>query len=251
MTNEEIYDFIKTVVDESEYDGTWNVAEFNTISKIITPKYFKSKVEELYRGVPMSDVLYSSKFLRTFVETEDVTPTTGDIDIGSGGDLSNDFAYWGYMRTTASYGTNIKNIELVSFDEYRKRMTDMSAPPVTKNPIALIYGDTLSIKPTNVGEVEFCYIRFPATPIYDYYIDDDKNRVYLSAGDSHTLSGNEVGSAGQVAPTLVNSLTVEPEFTDDYIKDYINFLLAELGVSGEQPNVYQHAQIEQQKDMAV
>ena len=49
----------------------------------------------------------------------------------------------------------------------------------------------------------------------DYYYDGNDNLVYLVAGGSHTLAGDEIGPNGEVAPTLINSTTVELEWRED------------------------------------
>jgi hypothetical protein len=245
MTNEEIYKYIGIVINEEEWDGTWSIDEYNNITKAVATDFAKTKIKELFsnRAQLPIEVLYSHELLKNQIKTETITPTTGVIDISSGGDLANDYAAWGYMFTN-----DLKPVDLVEFSQFKRRQTDLLTPHPSKHPVAVIYNDTIKVYPTNISSVEFSYIKSPTIPFFDYYIDANNNVQYLTEGQSaYTLQANEVYRDG-TSTGSVTSITKEPEWPESYMKDYINFLLAELGISSQNQPAYQHAQVEQQKD---
>ena len=243
MTNEDIYKYLSIIINENEYDGTWNVDEYNRIVEVMTPDFFRSTVNDLYRAVPVSNVMHSSKLLRPLIEREEITiPASGEFDLSG---LSNTFAYFGALVVAEDLSDSLQSYDLVAFEEYQKRMTDLLAMPVIEHPICMITGDTLIVRPAGTDiDTEFYYIRYPETPFFDYYIDADKQLQYLDADETYTLGASEVYRDGTTSGN-VSSLTVEPEFVQDFIKPFINHLLGELGISAQNQPVYQHAVQEQ------
>lgn len=99
----------------------------------------------------------------------------------------------------------------------------------------------------DVGSVETYYLKYPATPIFDYYVDANDVVQPLAAAATHTLTSGETGSAGQTSGTTVTSTTVELEWPVEFHWKYINLLLKRLGLTNDDQLKLQSTMIEEQK----
>jgi hypothetical protein len=192
----------------------------------------------------MNRALYSSKFLRQFRRNEAVTPNvaTGIIDLVAG--LTDTFAYWGSMTVNLAVNNINARVRLVDDDTWDRMVSNLISVPTTAYPICRIFEDTLQIRPIGVTQVDFTYLTFPAQPVFDYYIDANANIVYLTEGQAgYTLQAGEVGSAGQTAGTVVNSATIELEFSADYHQEFTNELLNRLAARGKDNLIVEHTEM--------
>jgi len=89
----------------------------------------------------------------------------------------------------------------------------------------------------------------PSDPVFDYYIDANRNVIYLTDGQAaYELDTGEVGSAGEVSPTEVTSLSNELDYGVEFYSEFTDYLLSKLGIRGESPIVIQTAENEKMKD---
>ena len=93
--------------------------------------------------------------------------------------------------------------------------------PTTQFPYATFVENKLRIYPNTIGSATLGYYRVPTTPVFDYYVNNIGEIVYLGAGVVYTLQTGETGSAGQTAGTNVTSLSVELEWNDNPTRCFI------------------------------
>jgi len=145
-----------------------------------------------------------------------------------------------------TYSTNMKRIELVSADEYSKRMTNLLSKPVDYYPVAIIEGTSCRVYPSTMTSLFVYYIKNPTVPIFDYYIDADYQIQPLAASASRTLTAGEYGSAGQTSGTTVTSLTAELNIPTELHTEFAQYLASQIAVRDRDQLLYQAAENEKQ-----
>jgi len=251
MTLDEVYTGLNTVIKRERRGNSLTPDEFNSLIDLENGNFFKDKAKELQTvaATPeeFSELIYSSKLMRPLVIQRTVTPTTGVIDLSAdiGGDT---FGFWVSCVTTAVYNGMVRRIDLISHSEYERRLTNMLSPTLTQNPCARIDADNVRIVPTDIASVVFTYLKFPTQPVFDYYVDGNRNIQYLAVSATHTLTGSEIGSSGEVAPTEVTSNTIELAYGEEYHAEFFEYMLSRLGTRARDPIVYQSAETQQAKD---
>jgi hypothetical protein len=71
-------------------------------------------------------------------------------------------------------------VEMLRDSQYQDRLNDSIKYPTKKDPICTIYGDYLQFQPTDMGAVNFVYLRLPETPVWGATIQNDEY-VYSAA----------------------------------------------------------------------
>jgi len=172
------------------------------------------------------EALLSMVELREFHANEDITFTTGAFDITT---LTYTYAYWEAMTTI--YRGASRGIDLISDTELRNRKTNMLAPQLEDFPAAQINGSIIKVFPSDIATANFSYLKIPATPVYDYYLDANQNIVYLAVNATHVLTTGEIGSSGETAGQTVTSKTVELEWNTVFHAEFANELLEKVGIN--------------------
>jgi hypothetical protein len=98
---------------------------------------------------------------------------------------------------------------------------------------------------TKISTSILYYMKYPNTPILDWYQDVNGNYVYLTEGEVHTWVTGEKDSNGSTKTTGdpdYTSLTVEVEWKDQDKEVIAHRILRTLGVSIDQQDVAQYAQ---------
>jgi hypothetical protein len=250
MTLNEIYQYLNSLINTESLGGDLNLKEFNYLIKDENINLFKEEVEHLYtvqRANALSpEVVYSSKMLRKFINETTITPTVGVVNLSS---QLTSYAYFLALRTAAAYNGQIRNIPLVTHETFNIMASNLLSKPLKKNPVCVIDQDSLRIRPTNITSVIINYLRFPATPVFDYYISTTDEVVYLAAAATHALVSGETGSAGQTTGT-VTSLTVELEYSVDFHSAFLNRLLERLGLPQRDQFIMQESVMKKQEQEA-
>ena len=247
ITLQEIFKTAEVYWNKYKNGNTFGPDEFNYWLEVFTPTFFRGKAEEVelkFGSLPKG--LYSSKLLREFRVSEDITPTAGTIDLSA--DLSDAYAYFISMITTAENVGRKPKVILVNDDKWESINSSYIGKPTVDYIICRINGNNLDILPSTTGEVNFTYLTFPTQPVYDYYIDADDNVVYLAAGATGvSVPAGGTSSAGVAGPTNVNSATVELEFSEDYHYEFMINLLSAMGVRSQDSQALGFANNEEQK----
>lgn len=249
MTLHEIYTLLNSYMNTESLGGEFNLKEFNYLIKDENLSFFKDKVEECYdkqrAGLLVPDLVYASKILRPFIMEAPATPTAGTINLSA----ITSFAYFMALRSSSSYNGQFRDIPLVTHESMNNLLTNILSAPLKKNPACTIDGDNLRIKPNNITATTIIYLKYPATPVYDYYVDANDNIVYLAVSASRALSAGETGSAGQTG-TTVNSTTVELEYKNEFHPEFVQRLMRKLGIPKRDQVILQQGMIDKQEQEA-
>jgi len=245
----QLYDNLNVVLNRHSSGNSYSPKEFNTLVSVEILNFFNDQINKLRVAVSSEDEfresILSSKILRKLIIKAAITPSTGVAAMTS----LTGFSHWLSCMTTAVFNGRLQKVELVSYNEYEERQTNLLKPPIYYNPICVITTDTgvsnFNFYPTNIGEISLTYMKVPSTPKYDYYIDANRNIVFFASG-SRTLSTGEVGSAGQISGSI-SSTTVELDFPEEYYSEFFDYLLSRLGIRAENGLIYQSAEYEKSK----
>ena len=231
MTLDQIVNYVNYICVKENSGSTFTPDQINLVFPVANVNMFNRRVQEaqvlgLQYKIPFSQALYEHAALREFHIPESITFTTGSFDLTT---LTNTYAYW--LSLIAHYNGEDRQIELLPDKIFADRRTNIiTSRKIKKYPIAMTEGNNIKVLPNDITTAEFTFMKKPATPVYDYYYDANANLIYLAVGASHTLTGGEVGSAGQTSGT-VTSNTVELEWNSLFHVEFCNEVLAKVGIA--------------------
>jgi len=247
MTNYEIWKNLGIESDKDEYGGEFSPEDYNYLAKGVNAFLFERETEDYRLRGKGDETIFSTKFLRSLSRTETIVPAVGIIDIGTGGDLTYTYSYWGSMRTSALYNGQVRDIVLVDQVEFDNRRSNILSKPFELFPVAVVDEDTITVYPTDIPSVEITYLSFPATPYFDYYTNAYDHIQYLAAGATYTLQANEVYRDGTAAGD-VNSITVELAYKNEFHHKFQNEMLNRLSARIRDTQLMQHTEIKKQQE---
>lgn len=248
MTLSELKIYIETILNKHSSGNTLSPTEFNNLLKANIYTFVRTQVTEyrqyLKSGIKTDAVLATAMLIDALQkQATGISLVSGAFTITS---AAADFlmmdSLWGTL------GGTTREIEIVSPEEYGRRLHNLMLKPVAYFPVAYVVGTSCKVNPTNVTAIVMNYIAKPTTPIYDYYSDANYNIVYLAASATHLLTSGEVGSAGQTAGSTVTSLTVETDLPEDLHAKFGDYLISKVAVRDRDVNLYQANENEIAKD---
>jgi hypothetical protein len=230
MNLNELYSYISFIANKEQSGSTFSPQEYNTNLRAINLDWFRNKYglpEEYMPGRPIPKEAWEI--------TQKITDDLHKFKVAMGingvppmyvnqygvASIPSDYVHcssWMYRIITndgnCSYTKDYSAGEVIRDNQIPDRLSDANKMPTKYNPVCVFYSDFIQFYPEDLGSVNFTYLRFPLTPVYDYYIDANYNTIYLPTGTTHTLLAGEVGSAGQTSG-VVTSNTVELEIPED------------------------------------
>lgn len=246
MLLKEVYYNTESILNKTNNGNVFGSKEFNYYLKSIIPNMLKKEVEdvELKYG-SLSKGLYSSKLLREFRVTEQITPVAGNYTLTG---LSNTYKYFISAITTSQNSGRYVEAIFVNDDQWSKINSNYIGKPGADYIICRIVGDTFEFRPTTTGEIDFTFIKAATIPYLDYYIDANDQIVFLDAGATGvSVPAGGTASDGTDGPTSVNSSTVEIPFSSDYHHTIMLEILKVMGVRIESGNIVNFSNQEQAK----
>lgn len=156
------------------------------------------------------------------------------VSFSSGiGSLPNDYFRFDSLRTSGA----IEDVELLFSGEVSHRLSNYIDSPDTEFPACEIIGSSIHIYPSIISTGNLVYYRYPAIPVFDYFIDADGNIQYLEAGSTYALQAGEIGSSGQTNSTVTSS-SIELEWDDPEKIDILWLCLKQLGINLQRQDLY-------------
>lgn len=252
MDNAFIRRLINFITNKEQVGNTLSPDEFNDLLQKHNFEHFKRKVnmpEEYKPGQPFPSQGYEI----TQKITDDISPfkVVTDISVASATGYATtpaDYYTLGYLHY--KYPTSVdceiitspKPIGIVTDAQWSYRLENPITKPTKKHPVANFQAGFIRIMPKDLYSVEICYLRYPHTPIYDYYLDQYAIDHYLEPGTSYTLQAGEEGSAGQTAGT-VTSNSVELEWNDVNKLDITSLMLESIGINLREQQLLTYSQL--------
>jgi len=237
MELNEIYQLVNYISNKHKNGNAFTPNQFNLLIGILSPDFFKKKVEESGYfnkdglSKPLSE-LYSSKFLRSLMINETVSTS---------GSLTYSYAF----ILGAHDSDNNVEIDFVTEFEYHDRLADSVMVPSASVICAVERASEIVVYPDTISNINISYMRYPDTPFLDYYIDVSGYRQFLAASEIHTWATGEIDSSGTtrtLGESDWNSFTTELEFEIDMHGDFMNEILSRVGIKLNEPQVTQAAE---------
>jgi len=231
MTLEQIFKYVNYISVKENTGSTLQPQQRNTILEASNISMFNRKVAEAQayafaNKIGFSEATQSILALREFHVKENITFTAGVFDITT---LTNSYAYWGSM--VALFNGAYRQIELLTDHDLTVRRSNLISKQLSDYPAATLFGNSLTVYPSNVATAEFFFLKNPIKPVYDYYLNTYQVEVYLVPAATHVLTSGETGSSGETAGTTVTSTTVELEWGTLWHEEFCLEILKRVGIN--------------------
>lgn len=122
---------------------------------------------------------------------------------------------------TGAFTTSGGKVTLINVDKWASAVNDTIRVPDNDNPIALIEGENIVVKPITVSSVILHFLKKPALPVY----------AFTSDGDDYIYDDGN---------------SVDFEWNEELHDEVMNRVLVNLGVSQREPALVQYGNIEKQ-----
>jgi hypothetical protein len=192
MTLAQIYKNGHTFLAKDGNEGLISMDRFNTFLPSWYHEFIRAKLEEQYAITPEGKVIpkgkFSTKIIDNLVRTIEISGTVDGNDryfVPTG----STFMYWIGANTTTEYNGQLREIELISDEEFRSRRSNILSKPFSEYPAMCYRIGRLYLYPSDITNVSFSYIKVPATPFLDYYMDANYDTQFLALGETKTMSG--------------------------------------------------------------
>jgi len=254
MTLQTFLDYINFITNKDPIGETLTPEQYNTLLPYVNYKYYKRLYglpDDYQVSAPFSKVAWEltqnvTDSLSTFKVLRDYKNNPLMLDSNGRANYPSDYFHVSSMRykklTNANCGVDERwsDIEIVFDNQLGGRLSNSITNPTKDNPICCFYNTYIQFYPTDIQSVEFTYLRKPATPIYDYYIDTTtEEQIYLAPGETSPSTGAD--------PANHLSTSVEFEWTDSDIVDLAQIMLKELGINLRSEELQTFALMQQQQ----
>lgn len=246
MKLKEIYKYCEFIANKEQRSGILSPDEFNLAMSLSVLSVFKQKYglpEEYQLGAPFNKMVYEL----TQKISDDLSPFkvwlgrngTMPLPVSASGEavIPNDYFHVSSIRyllpVIGDCETDVatKVVEILTDDQFAARLDKEITAPTLKNPVCTFYDGFIQFAPKNLQYVDFVYLRKPATPYLDYYLDPTTDAyVFVDVGVLNT-------GTGQI------SKTVELDWAEDTQQDIINNLLSRIGINIREQQMIQYAEM--------
>lgn len=172
----DILNFVNFELNKSQSGSTLSPAEYNTALAWANLEYYKLKYslpEDYQVGRPDSritlditqKIMDDMRMLRVAKGGKN-SPSLA-IDINGWADIPPDFIH------ISSIKYNNNGVEILRDDVVADRLSNSIKFPTPANPICCFQNDYIQFYPTNLGFVDFNYLRLPVQPVFNYTIVND------------------------------------------------------------------------------
>lgn len=241
MNLQDVFDFINFIINKEISGKFISPREFTLLLQNNSFKYFKKfyDVPEEYQvGAPLSRIQWEltttakKKLQRFQVTASQANGNALTVDANGYANMPSDIFYVDYFNNDQGVGRIVK---AHVFDDIK---TNPITSPTKRDPIATIKQNRLQFAPQPDNTLEFHYLKYPATPNFDFYTDTNDNVVYLPPGTTSPADGT---------PANHTSTSVELDWDDESIWDIIDYMLDDIGMGVDRADVVQFANTNQAK----
>jgi hypothetical protein len=240
-TNNDILNIINFTIRKDTNGQPLTQERFTNLLDMRGLEYFEEMYDRYEQTQEMTDSLKRFK-----VTNSSLTPSgTNYLTIPT------NYAHSGYLYYKKE-GIDIRPVEIVSDDQFMMRQSSSIEVPSSSYPIARFTTDYIEYLPATLDDNYFTlsYLRYPTSPVYDYYIDANGIVQYLEVGEGHNWSDGETDSSGVVhneASTSVSgyeytSQTVELDFNEEDKLKIAAKILQSMSISINEAGVFQYAE---------
>ena len=261
----EMYKFVQ-FISNKEQSGFIKPSEFNIAAEraqmqLFMQRYGNPKEHTPGRPVPRTAFAQSQKIqddFNAFIMSYDFTD--GEIDL--------DEVTCNYAHLIALEADNVSNaigqkripIKLVDISEYHKLLSSALLPPSASYPVAY-FSSNKTIQIDGVDEGTMYYLRFPNTPVWDYFKDSLGNPLGAASGNPVSYPVFDDSEPTTTATTTTSTAasydcdntnnpyenSVNFEFPYDCFNEIAAMILSYVGINLREPMLTQYAEAKQQQ----
>jgi hypothetical protein len=184
--------------NQSIYQNLMTILKKEINGMVLTPEQFSELLQHHQWSIANTDYSY---FEKNQVITDSLRSLKDSVTVSLTGGVGNFITaitgqgkeYWhciGANHSILNY-SRIK-IDIVSDIEYAEISSSDLLQPTTTFASGKISGNSIYVLPSSISSINFLYLKKPADPYYDYYINNNDEIIYLLPGTSHTLTAGEV-----------------------------------------------------------
>lgn len=228
MNLQEFLIFLNYIINKEQSGKFISPNEYSLLLQRGSLKYFKKYFdvpEEYQIGMPMSRIQYEitdtvKKKMARFMKSA----TKDDLGMGwsNVANIPTDLFQFDFFEYTNGVGRQVKGYQ------YKKLINSSIKAPTESKPIMAIINNQMNFNPRPDDGFLFHYLRYPNTPNYDFYVDDNDNIIYLPPGSTVPQDNRA-------------STSVELDWDIESIWDIAELILQDIGMSINRGEVIQYA----------
>lgn len=179
MTLQEIFDYVNFVISKDVSGQVLDPVRFNTLLNAVNVEYFRAESDKLLalsaQPSEVKETAYSLSPVKKFVEEWITYACSSGVET-----VPVDFEV--PLAMTALINNRLKNVKIMTEDEFAVARTSLLQRDVTNNPVCVKRRNELKFYPPKIDKVYVTYLRMPQTPYYDYCLDSDDNIIEMPVG---------------------------------------------------------------------
>lgn len=181
MTLYGIFSLVKYIVNKDFSGNIVTPEKFQELIKVVNIDLFRDKYglpEEYQPGRPIPNeyvdiTLKNTDDLKAFKMSLIGRTVTDGIMSYPSDYAHRDTVTYNFSKTINGVATTLpKPVEILREAEYAARNGNYTKRPTTANPIGVIRGDGIHIRPITITGVDFFYYRWPVDPVFSYTLGD-------------------------------------------------------------------------------
>lgn len=235
MNLQELLDFLNFIINKEQSGRFINPKEYTRVLQRSSYTFFKKYFdvpEEYQVGMPQSRIQWEitdtvkEKLSRFMVQMDLANANRLQLTNGFATKPTDMFYMDYFISPEGGVGRLRKGYQMDKAKQSRL------VPPTTAKPVATERGDRFEFAPNTMAEVDFYYLRRPNDPVFDYYLDQNDNIIYLPPGQTSPSTGN---------PANHVSTSVELDWDVDCIWDIAQIILQDFGIGINRAEIVQYA----------
>jgi len=238
MNNGLIFNLLNTIIRKEKEGNTLTPFQFSELLQMCSLEKANGDYAYYEHGQVITDSL------RSLMDSINLSLTSGTGNFVAAIQSANK-TYWHIIGVNTTYAT-VERLTSLQFDDFK--YSDLLMP-TTSYPVCKISGNNIYVLPNSILSVEFLFLKEPAIPFYDYYIDVNDHYVYMSPGTTHKLLSGEEYRDGTVIGT-VSSISVELSYPSHERFHVLYMMLSKLGISLSRQDVAQYGLMREQKEQS-
>lgn len=197
MLLQSIYKNAHTRIAKDGNEGLISMDRFNSMLPAWNLEFINKKLEENFRFTPEGQAIPNNAFAMKIISP--LTRTYAVTGIAEGSDKYFDIStthintsypdmYFLGANTTTEYNGQIRDLELISDWEFRRRRANMLSKPFSEYPVLCYRAGLYYCYPSDIPAITFSYIKVPTDPFLDYYMDANYDMKFMTAATTYTMT---------------------------------------------------------------
>lgn len=225
MTLEEIKTYVQNIVQKDVSGKTMTEENYNIFLKVVNTELFNKEFLILQQAasdlnLPLNRYVYNSISLNEF------KIVNYSMIMGIGGSMIMPSNYKYYLDIKIDYEGKIRDVEVVSDEEFSQVISNLYIENPAWYPKAKIVKNWIYFIPSDVETGKISYLKTPDIPFYDYVIKTSNNKIYympvgscLAAG----ASGQTLYTDDTLTTIIAEGITHLDDPTLPYISQTVEF----------------------------